>query len=122
MMFQPGRHITTEAGAALGQWARGEPVVTPDKALWDQARRAAHTGGSPALRAFSEGLVPGTRVKLRPISHELNRTAKMTDRNLTIDVTQPTPSQPEPPQTDRDGSPDPLSAGDIAWDPPTKLT
>ena len=37
MMFPPGRHITAEAGAALGQWTRGETVVTPDKALWDRA-------------------------------------------------------------------------------------
>ena len=113
MMFPPGRHITAEAGAALGQWTRGETVVTPDKALWDRARRTAHSGGTAALRALSEDLSPDTRAKLRPISHELNRTAKLADQNLASDVTRPEPSDGE--SREAPGAAGAVAAADINW-------
>ena len=116
MMFPPGRHITAEAGAALGQWTRGETVVTPDKALWDRARRTAHSGGTAALRALSEELSPDTRAKLRPISHELNRTAKLADQNLASDVTRPEPRDGE--SREAPGAAGAVAAADINWGAP----
>ena len=82
MMFPPGQHIGREAGAQIGAWARGDAVETPDKALWDNARRAAHHGKA-ALLAFVEGFTEASdREKLRPIGVELNRLAKLADQNL----------------------------------------
>ena len=115
----PGGRVDHEAIARLLTVSTGGEL--PDKPLWDRARREANKG-TAALRAFSEGIPADERPKLRPIAAELNRTAKMTDRNLTIEVTQPTQSQPEPHQTDRDGSSNTIMSGDIVWDPPTKQT
>ena len=82
MMFPPGQHIGRAAGAQLGAWARGDAVETPDKALWDNARRAAHHGKA-ALLAFVEGFTePADREKLRPIGEDLNRIARLADQNL----------------------------------------
>ena len=83
MMFTPGRHIGAEAGDGLGAWARGEAIDVPDKALWDRARREAHKG-TDALRTLSALLSEDERAKLRPIAAELNRTAKLSDRNRTV--------------------------------------
>ena len=114
MMFPPGRHIAAEAGVSLGVWARGEPVEVPDKALWDRARREAHKG-TEALRSFSAALGAPDRAKLRPIGHELNRAAKMSDQNMALDVTQ-TPAADDPPapasSPPTNGG---LSAGDMRW-------
>ena len=98
MMFPPGQHIGVTAGEQLGAWARGDAVETPDKALWDRARRAAHDG-SDGLRALRDGLSEDERTKVRPIAHELNRTAKLADQNRGG------------PQTD----PSDLPASDINW-------
>ena len=81
MAFLPGQHITREAGEALGAWARGDSIETPDKALWDEARRRANEGKA-ALKLWADGLVDEDRAALRPISDELNRTAREADRNL----------------------------------------
>ena len=85
MMFQPGQHIGRDAGEQLGAWARGDAVETPDKELWDNARRAAHHGKA-ALLALLEGFSsPDDRAKLRPIGTELNRIANLADQNLGAD-------------------------------------
>ena len=82
MMFPPGQHLSRLAGEKIGAWARGDAVETPDKALWDNARQAAHHGKA-ALLAYVEGFTePGEREKLRPIGPELNRIAKLADQNL----------------------------------------
>ena len=82
MMFPPGQHIGRDAGEQIGAWARGDAVETPDKELWDSARRAAHHGKA-ALLALLEGFSsPDDRAKLRPIGAELNRIAKLADENL----------------------------------------
>ena len=82
MMFPPGQHIGRDAGEQIGAWARGDAVETPDKELWDSARRAAHNGKA-ALLALLEGFSsPDDRAKLRPIGAELNRIAKLADENL----------------------------------------
>ena len=82
MMFPPGQHIARTAGEQLGAWARGAIVETPDKLLWDDARRAAHEGKA-SLLAFVNGLAqPSDREKLRPIGAELNRLASLADQNL----------------------------------------
>ena len=82
MMFPPGQHIGREAGERLGAWARGDAVETPDKPLWDNARRAAHHGKA-ALLAFVDGFTePGDREKLRPIGDDLNRIARLADQNI----------------------------------------
>ena len=81
MMFPPGQHVGREAGEQIGAWARGDAVETPDKALWDRARREAHQG-SDALLTLRNGLSEDERTKVRPIAHELNRTAKLADQNM----------------------------------------
>ena len=81
MMFSPGQHIGREAGEQLGAWARGDAVETPDKALWDNARREANKG-TAAFLALGQSLSADERTKLRPIARELNRTAKLADKNL----------------------------------------
>ena len=80
MAFPPGQHIGREGGAVLGTWAAGHEIETPDKALWDQARRIAQNGRD-ALRAFTADLPESDRAKLRPIGSELNRTAREATRN-----------------------------------------
>ena len=80
MMFPPGQHIGRDAGEQLGAWARGDAVETPDKELWDRARRAANQG-SDGLRSLRDGLSEDERTKVRPIAHELNRTARLADQN-----------------------------------------
>ena len=81
MMFRPGKHIGREAGEQLGAWARGDAVETPDKALWDRARREANKGLS-ALSTFGKALSEAERLKLGPIAAELKRTAKLSDQNM----------------------------------------
>ena len=81
MMFPPGQHIGVTAGEQLGAWARGDTVETPDKALWDQARREANKG-TAAFLALGKSLSTDERAKLRPIARELNRTAKLADQNM----------------------------------------
>ena len=79
--FPPGQHISVEAGRMLGAWARGQSIETPDKALWDKARRAANEG-MDALRAFSGDLLKSDRAKLKPIREELIATGNRADQNL----------------------------------------
>ena len=81
MAFPPGQHISVEAGRLLGQWARGDAIETPDKALWDGARKAAHQG-MEALRTFSGKLSPEDQAKLKPIKEELVAAGNKADRNL----------------------------------------
>ena len=104
MMFLTGQHITAEAGAALGAWARGEPIDVPDKALWDKARREAHQGRK-ALRDLTVTLSDADKLKLEPIRVELNRTARVSDRNRTGD------GEPEA-EPDNGASPD---QSEIKW-------
>ena len=85
MMFPPGQHISVEAGRLLGQWARGDAVETPDKALWDGARQAARDG-MDELRAFSAKLSPDDQAKLRPIKEELLAAGNEADRTLAGSV------------------------------------
>ena len=81
MMFPPGQHIGREAGEQLGAWARGTAVETPDKALWDRARREANKGLS-SLSTFGKALSEAERLKLGPIAAELKRTARLADQNM----------------------------------------
>ena len=81
MMFPPGKHIGREAGEQLGAWARGTAVETPDKALWDRARREANNGLS-ALSTLGKALSEAERLKLGPIAAELKRTARLADQNM----------------------------------------
>ena len=81
MAFPPGQHVTMEAGKVLGQWARGETIEVPDKALWALARCAANEGMA-TLKEFSLALPETERVKLKPIREELIATGKRTDKNL----------------------------------------
>ena len=82
MAFPPGEYVSRRGAAMLGAWARGQTIDTPDKALWDRARRAANEG-METLRLFAETQINADeRAKLRPIGAELNRTAKAADANL----------------------------------------
>ena len=79
--FPVGQHIGRAGGRLLGAWARGDAVETPDKALWDAARRAA-AEGKAMLRSYAESLSEDDRAKLRPIREELNHAAREADENL----------------------------------------
>ena len=79
--FPVGQHIGRAGGQLLGAWARGEAVETPDKALWDAARRAAAEGRA-GLRSYAGSLAEDDRAKLRPIREELNAAAREADDNL----------------------------------------
>lgn len=81
MSFLPGRHITAEAGAKLASWARGETITTPDKELWDRARRIAHDGVDQITTFFQKVATEEERQKLQPIRRELWETAKRADEN-----------------------------------------
>jgi len=81
MSFLPGRHITAEAGAKLAAWARGETITTPDKALWDRARRIAQDGVDTITTFFQRVATEDERQKLQPIRRELWETAKRADEN-----------------------------------------
>jgi hypothetical protein len=81
MSFIPGTHITKEAGARLATWARGDTIVTPDKELWDKARRIAQDGMGPLKTYYNSVLTDEERAKLKPIGAELNATAKRADAN-----------------------------------------
>ena len=102
MMFPPGQHIGRVAGQQLGAWARGDAVETPDKALWDRARREANKGLQPLL-TFGEALSEADRLKLGPIATELKRTARLTDQNVGG------------PKADTSG----LTASEIDWNTPS---
>ena len=82
MAFPPGQHISVEAGRLLGQWARGDAIETPDKALWGEARKAAREGMG-ALRAFCAELSPEDLGKLAPTKQELLLLGNVADRNLS---------------------------------------
>ena len=82
MAFPVGQHIGQEGGRILGAWARGESIETPDKALWDGARRLAADGWA-VLKAHISSLTDDERLKLRPISDELKRSAREADENLS---------------------------------------
>ena len=84
MAFPAGQHISAEAGRVLGQWARGDTIETPDKPLWDRARKAAQEG-MQALRSFSGELSPDERAKLKPIKQELLAVGNQADKNLAAD-------------------------------------
>ena len=81
MSFLPGRHITAEAGAKLAAWARGDTITTPDKELWDRARRIAHDGIEKITMFFTKVATEDERAKLQPIKRELWETAKRADEN-----------------------------------------
>lgn len=81
MSFPPGHHITADAGAKLAQWARGDRIETPDKELWDRARRIAHDGLEPIKTFFEKVATEEEREKLKPIRRELYETAKRADEN-----------------------------------------
>jgi hypothetical protein len=81
MSFLPGRHITAEAGAKLAAWARGDTITTPDKELWDKARRIAHDGIDKITTFFTKVATEDERAKLQPIKRELWETAKRADEN-----------------------------------------
>ena len=81
MAFPPGQHISREAGEMLGAWARGDAIETPDKKLWDRARKQANEGRA-MLKLFVEGCSEDETRALRPIAKELNNTAREADRNL----------------------------------------
>ena len=83
MAFPPGQHISVEAGRLLGQWARGDAIETPDKPLWDEARKAAHEG-MQALRKFSSVLSSEDQAKLTPIKEELLAAGNKSDRDLAL--------------------------------------
>tara|TARA_R110000796_G_scaffold129256_2_gene244970 strand:- start:2632 stop:3522 length:891 start_codon:yes stop_codon:yes gene_type:complete len=81
MSFNPGTHVTAEAGKALAAWARGDDTESPDKELWDKARRVAQDGMAPLKTYFNNVLTDAERLKLKPIGVELNATAKRADAN-----------------------------------------
>jgi hypothetical protein len=81
MSFVPGEHVTADAGRMLAAWARGETVETPDKELWDKARRVAQEGMEHLKQYYSKVLTDDERAKLKPIGVELNATAKKADAN-----------------------------------------
>lgn len=89
MSFLPGRHITAEAGAKLAAWARGETITTPDKALWDRARRIAQDGVDTITTFFQRVATEDERQKLQPIRRELWETAKRADENRGAFSTRP---------------------------------
>lgn len=81
MSFNPGEHVTAEAGRMLAAWARGEDTESPDKLLWDKARRTAGEGMDILKRYYNDVLTEEERAKLKPIGAELNATAKRADAN-----------------------------------------
>lgn len=81
MSFNPGEHVTAEAGKMLAAWARGEDTESPDKELWDQARRNAQEGMVILKKYYNDVLTDDQRAKLKPIGAELNATAKRADAN-----------------------------------------
>ena len=81
MAFMPGRHITEEAGLHLARWARGEPVETPHKDLWDRARTIAHEGRDHLLTFWKEVATDEEKQNLRVIAHELKQIAADADAN-----------------------------------------
>ena len=81
MGFNPGQHVSAEAGAMLAAWSRGETVESPDKALWDRARRIAHEGIERITYYFTTEIEEAERQKLKPIKRELFDTATKADAN-----------------------------------------
>jgi hypothetical protein len=81
MGFNPGEHVTADAGKMLAAWARGEDVESPDKELWDKARRVAHDGMENLRTYYNKVLTEPEKAKLKPIGAELNATAKRADAN-----------------------------------------
>ena len=115
MMFPPDRHITAEAGAGLGAWARGESIDVPDKALWERARREAHKG-KKALRMFGASLSADERLLLRPIGAELKRTAKLSDENRGGNGGDATAPEASPPATaEPHAAVEAPASADIRW-------
>jgi len=81
MSFQPGQHVTAEAGEMLATWARGDTVETPDKALWDHARKIAQEGRDVITQYFTKVATEDEQRRLAPIKAELWKTATTADEN-----------------------------------------
>ena len=78
MEFPAGTHIERKTGEFLGRWVRGEDTKRPDTELWKNARNAANEG-KLELAALAGSLTEEQKSSLRPISRELNDTARKAD-------------------------------------------
>lgn len=81
MSFLPGQHVSVESGQMLAKWAKGETIETPDKELWDRARRVAQEGMDRLKTFYFDVCDDDMRARLKPIGGELNETAKRVDKN-----------------------------------------
>ena len=81
MAFMPGAFIDEAGGRLLADWSQGKTVETPNKKLWDQARRIAQEGGEALKTFWSKVATEDDKVNLRVIGAQLRGMANTADAN-----------------------------------------